>query len=760
MTAGEPPVAVERPAAEQAQPGRPRARRRLLPRPSEPHPAHGALLLVLIVSALLEGHGISHNGYGNNFYAAAVQSMLRSFHNFFFVSADPGGLMSVDKPPLALWLQAVSAKVLGFHALVILLPEAACGFLAVLCTYYVVAPRFGRWTAVGAAGVVAVCPGFVATTRDNNPDALLILLMLLAGWALVRAIETDRLRTLILAAVLAGLAFNTKALAGYLVVPGMGLAYLVCANGSWRRRAVRTAGGALVLGVVSLVWIVAVDLIPQSQRPWVGGTTDDSEISLTFAYNGFGRVEGQVGGSGTSFASGVVGASQANPAPNSNAIAAERLKALEVDGIGWKPLPAGFSLGSTGTTGATGATGASGQTGSTGPYVFTDTGVLAGTTGVTTFPWDRFVPQTSPTTTTTPAAPVSLRSYSPVALGPSPGPLRLFGSAFGTQAAWLLPFALVGLIALMLVLFRGGSRRDRRLALFIVFGGWLLAEFVVLSTSNGIVHPYYTSALAPGIGIIAACGAWACVKLVQRDRRYLLLPAAAVALTVAEQISLLAGQHNYLRWLWPLLILAAVCGVVLLLLRPRLAAITIAVMLGAALVAPFFYAKTVWEVPVDGTFPAAGPYTVAGQGGIGAPRPTYPILARLFQYADARAPHAKWAVLTQAAITAAPMILLGHRAAAIGGYGTQTPGVTPKQLGHLVAKGQARFVMLGGAYAWRGGNAASQAVRQACAIVDPKLWRSATNIGTPQHPVWFYPLGGLNYVLYDCKGYAGRLESA
>ena len=128
-----------------------------------------------------------------------------------------------------------------------------------------------------------------------------------------------------------------------------------------------------------------------------------------------------------------------------------------------------------------------------------------------------------------------------VALGPSPGPLRLFGSAFGTQAAWLLPFALVGLVALLLVLVRGGARRDRRLALFIVFGGWLLAEFVVLSTSNGIVHPYYTSALAPGIGIIAACGAWACTKLVQRDRRYVLLPAAAVALTVAEQISLPGG---------------------------------------------------------------------------------------------------------------------------------------------------------------------------------------------------------------------------
>ena len=272
---------------------------------------------MLIVSALLEGHGISDNGYGNT-STPPPSSRCCCLHNFFFVSADPGGLMSVDKPPLALWLQAVSAKVLGFHALVILLPEAACGFLAVLCTYYIVAPRFGRWTAVGAAGAVAVCPGFVATTRDNNPDALLILLMLLAGWALVRAIETDRLRTLILAAVLAGLAFNTKALAGYLVVPGMGLAYLVCANGSWRRRALRTAGGALVLGVVSLVWIVAVDLVPQSQRPWVGGTTDElgdlADLRLQ-RLRGVSRARSAVRGRASRRASS--GPRRPNPAPNS-----------------------------------------------------------------------------------------------------------------------------------------------------------------------------------------------------------------------------------------------------------------------------------------------------------------------------------------------------------------------------------------------------------------------------------------------------------
>ena len=388
--------------------------------------------------------------------------------------------------------------------------------------------------------------------------------------------------------------------------------------------------------------------------------------------------------------------------------------------------------------------------------------MLAGTTGVTTIPWDQYVPQT-PTSTKTPSAPATpttLRSYSPVALGPAPGALRLFGSAFGTQAAWLLPFALAGLVALMLVLFRDTRREDRRLALLLVFGGWLLAEFVVLSASDGIVHPYYTSALAPGVGIVAACGAWAFVQLVRRDRRYLALPAVAIALTVIEQIQLLAGQHDYLKWLWPVVILAAIASVVVAWVRPRLIAATMAAALVALLLAPALYSRTVWEIPVDGTFPAAGPYVDAGQGGIGAAAPTLPILTELFHYVDARAPHARWTLLTQASITAAPMILLGYRAAAIGGYGTQTPALTPKQLAHFVAAGAARYVMLGGAYAWRGGNPASQAVRQACAIVKPQLWRPPTNIGTPQKPVWFYPIGGLNYVLYDCKGYAGRLASA
>jgi 4-amino-4-deoxy-L-arabinose transferase-like glycosyltransferase len=729
-------------AAESAGDERPRGawRRRLSTRRGFPlHREHAALAVVLLGSAALEGHRISHNGYGNNYYSAAVKSMLVSLHNFFFVSSDPGGLISVDKPPLGLWLQAISAKLLGFHAVSVLLPEAACGFLAVVCAYFIVAPRFGRWTAVAAAAALAVFPAFVASTRDNNLDALLILLMLLAGWATVRAIETDRMRTLLLAALLAGLAFNTKALAAYLIVPGMGIAYLLCANGSIRRRLVRTAVATVVLAAVSLVWIVAVDLVPKDHRPYVGGTMNDSELTLTFGYNGFGRVAGEVGGSGTSFSSGVLGNSAAHPAPDTSSVIGSRVARLECK-------PAAAASGASGSTGATGL-----------PIGTTDSqiGILGGTTCVTVVS-DSYG---QPPATTTQTAPVQLRAYSPIALGPPPGLLRLFGTGFGDQAAWLLPFAVFGLIALVVVFFRG-PRRDRRLAPLIVFGGWFVVEVVVLSFSSGIVHPYYTSALGPGTAIVAACGAGAFVALARRDRRYLALPAAALATTVGVQIYLLSRQHNYLEWLWPILILAVIACIALLWLRPRLTAATIATGLIALLVVPALYSKTVWEVPVDGTFPAAGPYVDAGQGGVGAAAPTLPILARLFSYVGPRAPHARWVLLTQASITAAPMILLGYKAAAFGGYGTQTPALTPRQLASLVTRGEARFILMGGAYTWRGGNAASSAVKAACRIVPPALWRPPTYIGTPAHPIAWYPVSGQNYALYDCKGHAKQIAAA
>jgi 4-amino-4-deoxy-L-arabinose transferase-like glycosyltransferase len=195
-------------------------------------PQHVALAAVLTLSAVLNVNHLARNGYANIFYSAGVHSMLHSLHDFFFVSFDAGGMVTIDKPPLGLWVQGLSAALFGFHPLSLLLPEALAGVLAVAAMYWVVRPGFGPTAGVMSALALAVFPSFVAVSRDNNLDAVLILLMILACGVGLRAIGSGRLLTLLGCAALVGLAFNTKTLAAYLVVPGLALGYLVCAPGA------------------------------------------------------------------------------------------------------------------------------------------------------------------------------------------------------------------------------------------------------------------------------------------------------------------------------------------------------------------------------------------------------------------------------------------------------------------------------------------------------------------------------------------------
>src|SRR3984957_8973358 len=262
------------------------------------HLQYVALVAILTLSALLNTHRLAHNGYANTFYSAGVRSMLKSWHNFFFVSFDGGGLVTIDKPPLALWVQAASAELFGFSPLSLLLPEASVSGIAAVVLYRIRARRLGAGAGLLAALALAVFPSFVAVSRENGVDPLLLLLMILACGAALNAIEDGRWRWLIASAVLVGLAFNTKTLAAYLVVPGIGLSYLVCAPGRWHRRIGMLAVAGLVMGFASFAWIAAVELTPASQRPYVGSSTNNTELGLTFEYNGLGRVEGEVGGPG------------------------------------------------------------------------------------------------------------------------------------------------------------------------------------------------------------------------------------------------------------------------------------------------------------------------------------------------------------------------------------------------------------------------------------------------------------------------------
>src|SRR5438876_1338140 len=162
------------------------------------------LAVVMLVSIYMNFYQLGQNGFGNLYYAAAIRSMLDNLHNFFFVAFDPGGFVSIDKPPLGFWLQAASAKIFGFTPFSIFLPQALAGVLSVLLLYHLVRRHFGVVAGLLAALALAISPISVVTNRNNTIDSTLVLVMLLGAWTVMRAAETGKWRWLLLTGVLGG----------------------------------------------------------------------------------------------------------------------------------------------------------------------------------------------------------------------------------------------------------------------------------------------------------------------------------------------------------------------------------------------------------------------------------------------------------------------------------------------------------------------------------------------------------------------------
>src|SRR5215211_4673565 len=258
-----------------------------------PRPELGALL---VLAAVLNLWALGANGWANEYYSAAVRSMSGSWNAFLFGTFDAAGVMTVDKPPLALWVQALSARIFGFHSLSILVPQALMGVASVALVYDIVRRRFGRLAGFTAGLVLALTPISVAIARHNNPDGLLVLCTVAALWCVVRALEDGRTRWLVLAGVAVGLGFETKMAAALLIVPALAAAYLwVAPRGRAAALGQLLAGGAALV-LVSGAWPALVALTPAASRPWVSGTSDNSILSLILGYNGLGRLGGQAGG--------------------------------------------------------------------------------------------------------------------------------------------------------------------------------------------------------------------------------------------------------------------------------------------------------------------------------------------------------------------------------------------------------------------------------------------------------------------------------
>ncbi len=273
--------------------GRPDLRRRLQfwrSPADQPAWARPALLAVTALAGLAYAWGIN-GAYLESFYGAAARSMAMSWHNFFFGAADPWGTITVDKLPGALWFQALSLRICGFHVWAIVLPQVIEGMVTVLVLYRVVCRVTGAGAGLLAALIIAGSPIVILLDRGNISDSLLILLLVLAADATTRAYTSGRLCPLLWAGVLVGFAFQTKMLQAWLVLPALYAAYLLAApTAAFLRRLRDVALSAAATVAVSLSWMTAVTLAPASSRPYADGSCDNSVFSQVFGYNGLARV--------------------------------------------------------------------------------------------------------------------------------------------------------------------------------------------------------------------------------------------------------------------------------------------------------------------------------------------------------------------------------------------------------------------------------------------------------------------------------------
>jgi 4-amino-4-deoxy-L-arabinose transferase-like glycosyltransferase len=248
------------------------------------------LFAIVVLSFGLHLYNLRSIGDSNAYYTAAVRSMLQSWHNFFFVAAEPGGSVTVDKPPLGFWIEAISAYFLGVSGFSTSLPNILAGVLEIPVLYHLVKKYMGELAGLIAALVMALTPIFIATNRNNTVDAMLSLTLLLATWAFIRATETGKLRWALLGALLIGIGFNIKMSEALLPVPALYALYFLGSKEGWLRKAFNLCSATVLLVAVSLSWALMVDRTPADQRPYIGSSSTNSVMELILNQNGANRL--------------------------------------------------------------------------------------------------------------------------------------------------------------------------------------------------------------------------------------------------------------------------------------------------------------------------------------------------------------------------------------------------------------------------------------------------------------------------------------
>ncbi|MEC1354530.1 glycosyltransferase family 39 protein [Bacillus sonorensis] len=530
------------------------------------------LVLILLLSAALNLYGIWNSDTDNAYYTAAVTSMTQSFHNFFYASFDPGGFVTVDKPPVALWVQTLFALVFGVHGWSVVLPEGIAEVISVALLYFIVKPTFGKTAARISALVMACTPIAVAVSHTNNVDSILVLCLMIATWMLFKAVRTGKISWLLASFFMVGVGFNVKMLQAYMVLPAFMLFYLIAAKTTIRKKIVSLITSVIVLAAVSVSWAVVVDSQPESSRPYIGSSQTNSVLELAFGYNGVQRLTGQSGAGGGKAASDQTQKKSNQEQQSSTASSSSS------SSNGQMTPPSGGEMPSSGPGGQQGDVQSGGGPG-------------GGRNGAGSFGTG------------------------------TPGPLRLFQSELSGQASWLIPFVLFGIIALLITGLRGQRKFNDTTYETIFWTMWLLPVAAFFSVA-GFFHHYYLIMLAAPIAALSGTGWTALVRLYQEESGWKkwLLPIG-ILLATAFELYILIPYISDIGITW--IILVGAFGIITSCLlffvkkgKPFSYYVSLAALLGM-LIGPFCWTTATLADGVNGMIPQAGPQSAQSFGGGG-----------------------------------------------------------------------------------------------------------------------------------------------
>lgn len=699
------------------------------------------LAIILIISLVLNLANLSIEGYGNEYYAAGVRSMTMSLKNFFFVSFDPAGFVTIDKPPLGFWIQAIFAKIFGYSGWSIILPQAIAGVISVWVIYCVVKRSFGAAAGLISALCLAVTPVFVAVSRNNTCDNLLVLTLLLACWALSIAAEKGKLKYLLLSLALVGVGFNIKMLQAYMVAPALYVTYLLFNTVSIKKRIVHLVAGTAILLAISFSWAVAVDLTPAANRPYVGSSESNSVIQLIVQHNGLERL----GLSSSTSGSG----SKGNPGGKPPEQSSNTQKTSKTQTDATSSATKGQSTQGNSTQSSSSNT--SGQ------------GTSSGVSNNNNDPGQGAPPngggqgQGTPPSGGGPGKGGNGRGQGGGTFGgqEKSSITRLFSNnSLSDQISWLFPIAVFGFIAAAIKeKMKKYSNNKRKISLSLWFI-WMVPEFIYFSFTTGLFHPYYLTMLSAPIAALTGIGVVSMWKFYKEGGwKSWILPVALIADGLVQMllISYYYSSSNVAKII--MIIMSVLCfGASLILIGAnllknkniKLKKIVLATALIGLLVAPTVWSSTAAFCKMSGSFPSSSLSLMTSKQ-MGRENTSFSNSSnsKLIEFLQKNKTNEKYVLVTSSTNGYASDIVIktGEAVMTWGFFGNDNV-ITLSQFKELVNKGEVRYVMVGGQ---GGNNEIMNWVKANGKVVSESEWKDSNSKSQGFG-------GGKSEQLYDLKG--------